>query len=37
MHDRQDYKGWYYTPVDKARIDYAKKAQEEWDEVKGTS
>ncbi|KAK7093709.1 NADH dehydrogenase [ubiquinone] 1 beta subcomplex subunit 5, mitochondrial-like [Littorina saxatilis] len=32
MHDRQDYKGWYYTPVDKSRIDAAHKAQKSWQE-----
>lgn len=37
MHDRQDYKGWYYSPVDKSRIDYAKEANRFWqEEVTGT-
>ncbi|XP_076451942.1 NADH dehydrogenase [ubiquinone] 1 beta subcomplex subunit 5, mitochondrial-like [Babylonia areolata] len=37
MHDRQDYKGWYYTPVDKWRIEQAEKAQRHWqDDATGT-
>lgn len=31
-HDRQDYKGWYYTPMDKTRLDAALKGQKEWRE-----
>ena len=34
MHDRQDYKGWYYTPIDKSRVDAAKEAQTDWQEVR---
>ena len=33
MHDRQDYRGWFYTPVDKTRLEEAKKAQKNWQEV----
>jgi len=32
MHDRQDYKGWYYAPVDKSRVDAAHHAQKTWQE-----
>merc|ERR1712154_550307 len=32
MHVRQDYKGWYYAPVDKSRIDAAYHAQKTWQE-----
>lgn len=32
MHDRQDYKGWYYVPVDKSRLDDAYKNQKTWQE-----
>lgn len=36
MHDRQDYKGWYYVPVDKSRLERALEAQKEWHDVVGT-
>ncbi|KAL8597673.1 hypothetical protein ACOMHN_012640 [Nucella lapillus] len=37
MHDRQDFKGWYYTPVDKSRVDAAHEAQRRWqDDLTGS-
>jgi len=32
MNERQDYKAWYYVPIDKSRIDDAREAQRKWKE-----
>ncbi|XP_046562518.1 NADH dehydrogenase [ubiquinone] 1 beta subcomplex subunit 5, mitochondrial-like [Haliotis rubra] len=36
MSSRQDYKGWYYVPMDKSRIDRAKEAAEYDRKLQGT-